>query len=1023
MPADRGGVIIVPTTKRCPRRTSRPRRARLRLEGLESRCLLSAPGSLSPDALFHETLDAALDLNTLGVGARVTAAGTIGAGPEGAADVNWYQFAVSDTAEVRLSVLPGANGRPLDATLSLYNDAPLSFNPLTFSLTDPYTPDGHRLLAQDDGGVIVGPGQPATIDRLLGPGTYWVAVSGSGNDQFSPFLAGSGLDGRTGSYRLSITASDPGADYDSPATPVVLASDPAPGAVLGQSPFVLRFDLNAPLDDDTVAGYFSDPTTLAQFLFNTTNDFGPDGTASDVTGQYLSFATVALEPNANELQIALGAPLASGFYEVILPGFGPGGSDYVAQFQVAGPAGNFDPTQQPGTWTGTAYDITSAADGRLHQISGAVGVDPTDPSGFYQAGVGLYHFSINHPGTYALDAEVFAGRIGSPLDASLTLFKMEQGTPTFVASNGGVENPIAGTNNVAVLFTDPALFAALGPGDYYLAVSAGVNFPDPYDPTNTTYFDPSLPQSGSTGISLNTTGSYVLNVLLQRVAVKAPHVVSVRPDMGPNGDGPLTAVRVRFDQPVNLLELAFDRYLQIPPGGMPTGALESVTLSDGVHSFDLRLGSYDDATNTATFILLDSVPPGRYTLALSGAGPEGIAGLGGARLAGNGGSTNDFTTSITVVGAPWEGNDWVSLPGFNDPQHAQPIGVLFPVQMSEGVTITHDPSAGVGVTEADYAIELLQSRTYTFSVDGDVPPGCTITVLDANGTAEAIYTYVPGGIPPDFVLSAGPCTLQLTCPAGLTNYAIHLGYSGSPENPTPLVVGPGPALRVRLLTGAPGAAPPSAVTGAGNTPPAVTPVGSASGFLPGIFALPSSGLLAQGFSPLEGVLAAGGADFTGGDRLLVQTPTYSNAANSLLNLVIVTQAPLTPPAEGDQSVAKPPTTPNGQSLQSGTAVPEMAARLLDFLFEFWGWFSAPLPAPEPPEAAEPSPPAEGGSGEGDLSAIVPVPNGPEVHDGAWAEASWVWVSALAGGAMAMAPIRARSSVRVDRIPMPMPRTR
>jgi hypothetical protein len=999
------------TTKRCPRRVRRPGRCRPRLEALETRCLLSAPALLSPDARFHETIDVALGLKTVGLGTGVTAAGSIGAGPQGAADVNWYEFYLPDTAEVRLTVLPGSSGRPLDAAISLYNDAPKVIDPFTFLPTDPYTPDLHRLLARDDGGVSTGPGRPATIDRLLARGTYWVAVSGSGNDYFSPYLAGSGLNGRTGTYQLSITVTDPGPGLSYLSPPVVLASDPAPGAVLGQSPFVLRFDLNAPLSADQVANYYNDPTTLAQLVFNTTNDFSPGGSATDVTQQYLASylgALVYLEPQANELQIDLAAPLLSGFYEVNLPDFG-----YSVQFQVAGPAGNLDPTQQPGTWTGTAFDIANAADGRLHQFSGAVGDDPTDLAGFYQAGFQLYHLTIDQAGTYTLGAEAFAGRIGSPLNASLTLYQVKNGSPTFVASDGDTANTLPGTNNKAVLYTDPALFATLGPGDYYLAVSAAVNFPNPNDPSSTNYFDPTVPQSGSTGTAGNTTGPYVLNLLIQPAALSAPHVVAVKPDTGPDGSGPLTAVRVQFDQPVNLLALAYQRYLQTPPGATPDGSLSSVTLTNGQQTYDLRLGNYDSATNTATFILLNGVPPGQYTLALSGAGAEGIASAAGVPLAGSipGGST--FTTSFAVTGQPPVGNDWESLPSFNDPKHAQPIGVLFPVQLSEGVTITHDASAGTNVPEADYGIDLLQSRTYIVTADGDIPPGCTITVFDANGVAEASYTYGSGNPPPPFYLSAGHYTIQVACPAGLTNYALHLSYPGTPDNPTPLVVGAGPALRVRLLTNTTdGIAPPAATAASGGSAPGATPAASSGGALPAAFALPSSGLLAQGFSPLDGVLAAGGANYTGGDRLLAHAPADTSPGNALLSLVIVTQAPLSVPSEADQS-PMPALGPTAASSGQGGASVEVLTRMLDMMFEFWGWFSAPVPAPAAPGTATPAAPTDGGGGEDGLGAVLPDPRTEPAESGS--DPSWGWAWALAAGVMAVSPIRPRSSGRTRRL--------
>ncbi len=989
-------------TKR-PYHRRRPTRTRPRLEGLESRCLLSAPGTLSPDALFHETLDAALDLKSLGLGARLTASGTIGAGPEGAADVNWYKFSLSATAEVRLAVQPGGGGPRFDAAISLYNEAPPAFDPYTFAPTDPYTPDGHRLLAQDDIGVGKGPRASAGIDRLLGPGTYWVAVSGSGNDYFQPFLAGSGLNGSTGGYRLSLTATDPGAAYDT-ATPVVLASDPAPGAVLGQSPFVLRFDLNSPIDPATVQGYYDDPTSVGQLLFNTVNDFGPTGGATPVTDQYLSAPTalVYMEPKANELQIDLAAPLVAGFYQITLTGRGPGGGDYVAEFQVAGPAGDANVPDQPGTWTGTAREIPFADDGRLHQAAGAVGVDPSDPSGFLQAGVEMYHFSITHPGTYALDAEVFAGRIGSPLDASLSLFKMEQGSPVYVASDGDTDNAVTGTDGRPWLFTDPALFETLGPGDYYLAVSSGSNFPNPSDPFDTGAFDPSSPQSGSVGGSGGMTGPYVLNLLVQPVVPAAPHVVSVAPDTGPTGDGALTAIRVRFDRPVNLLDLAFQRYQQTPPGQMLNGALESAALTAGGQSIDLRLGDYDGATNTATFILLGAVPPGQYTLTLSGDGPEGIVGEGGVPLAGNQAGTDTYTTSFAVTGEPWHGNDWESLPGFNTPRHAQPIGALFPDQLSQGVTITHDATAGAGVTESDYGVDLMQSRVYSLSVEGDVPDGTTVTWLGADGGVAATCTYGGGQPLLPIFLNAGHYTLRLTWPAGVTNYVLHLSYSGSPENPTPLVVGSGPAVRLRLLTGAPdGATPPAAPATADA---GASPAASSGGPLPGTFTLPSSALLAQGFSPLEGIAAAGGSGYTGGDRVLVRAPADASPANALLGLVIVTTAPLTTPPDVDPSPAPTaPATPEGSSGQ-GSAAPVPMMQVLDLMFEMWQWLGAS--SPSAPGATAPLPPAEGGAAEARLVA-PPARDSHEPPAEAGRDLSWVYACALAVGALAAPVVRTR----------------
>jgi hypothetical protein len=948
----------VPRTQRCPRRARRPRPAvRLFLEGLEPRCLLSAAGSLPPDALFHETLDQALDLSALAPGVPVSVSGAIGAGPHGAADVNWYEFELSAPADVHLMALHGPTGSPLTATLSLYNDAP--FDP--FSPIDPYTPDGHRLLAQDDAGTHAG---PAVLDRLLGPGKYWVAVSGSGNDLFYPFLADSGLDGRTGSYTLSVTTSDPGAAYDDPAIPVVLASDPAPNTALGSSPFVLRFDLNTPIDPSTVT-VGNDPSNTAQLWFNTTNDFSPTSTATQVD---LSFALVSLEQNAdgndNELQIALANPLAAGYYQAVLAGYGPGGSDYVTSFQITGPVGNTDPNQQPGDSIATALNIPKAGDGRLHQVAGAIGVDPTDPLGFNPAAVQLYHFTINGPGLSAFDAEVFAGRIGSPLDPALTLYRVGAlGDLEFVASNGNTSDGIEGTDGHSPLLTDPALLLSLPQGQYYLAVSSGLNYPDPLDPTRAGVFNPFVPQSAFAG---NSTGPYVLNLLIQP-AGPAPQVVAVLPQAAPTGAGPLTGVRVRFSQPVNLQTLGFQTYQQLlATPDSATGTLASVSLTDAAgHSYALALDSYDAATSTASFVLLDGVPAGVYTLRLSGTGPQGITNYGGIPLQGNVPGSTLFSASFVVTNSGSSATSYLSLPGFASLSNAQPLGVLFPDPLSNGITITRDASAGPAATEQDYRIQLLQQRQYFLTINGlSLPGGLTVTVLDAGGAVVNSFAYDPRNPSTPFFLAPGSYTLRVTWLAGGGAYELHLSLGGTPENPVPLVVGSGPALRARLLSGAPDTTP---LIIAGTPAPPVTGASTGS-FLPfaSLLSLPSNPLIAQAFSPLNGVAVPGGTD---GGPLIVQAPTTGGLENILFGVLIGTQpGPDDADADGSASASSPaaPGTAAGQSDDNLATV----LRLVDALFEYYGWLDTPAPDQA---VTPPTPPTvdDGGTGDGGLGAALP----------------------------------------------------
>ena len=116
----------------------------------------------------------------------------------------------------------------------------------------------------------------------------------------------------------------------------------------------------------------------------------------------------------------------------------------------------------------------------LLQIDGAIGADSSDPIAFDPADVNLYHFQISDAGQHEFIAEVFAGRIGSPLYAGLSLFQAgANGQLQLLASNSGTLNGTPATNGQVPLFNDPVLYAGLVQGDYYLAVSGLGNVPDP----------------------------------------------------------------------------------------------------------------------------------------------------------------------------------------------------------------------------------------------------------------------------------------------------------------------------------------------------------------------------------------------------------------------------------------------------------------------------------------------------------------------------------------------------------------
>ena len=261
----------------------------LELRNLLAATLIDGPIALISEAGPNDTLNLSQDIGNVGVMPGVAVAGLIGDGLAGPADVDWYSFTLDRPASVALSVV-GSGGNPsLKSVLGLYNNDPSNFQ-------DWYNPLGHRLLAQDDGGTH---GGNPSIGRDLGPGTYYVAISGAGNLDFHPFIAGSGHEGDTGSYHFLMTAAEIGTGVDGP---IVLAADPSPDAVLASSPFVIRLGLSGPLDP---SANLSQETV--RLVFNPIGAFG-DGQDQDV-----SLLGIYSSPEANELQLTLlGSPWAPG---------------------------------------------------------------------------------------------------------------------------------------------------------------------------------------------------------------------------------------------------------------------------------------------------------------------------------------------------------------------------------------------------------------------------------------------------------------------------------------------------------------------------------------------------------------------------------------------------------------------------------------------------------------------------------------------------------------------------------------
>jgi hypothetical protein len=777
-----------PTSRRArPRVSRKDQRCHPGLELLETRTLLT--GTPVPEIEPNDSLNHAQALGALDNASATPVQGVIGSGAFGAADVDWYTFTLTNPGHIHLSATADDSAN-LNAVLGLYNNDPGN----TF---DPGAAlDGHRLMQQ-----VVGAGGAATLDRDLAAGTYFIAVSGKGNQYFYPLMPGSGLDGQTGGYLLQATGTPPvsssvllASDFDA-----VTIHDTSGNPVLHSSPLVMHFDASAPIDP------------------------GSDVHLFDSNGDDLPIS-VNIDAATDELQIMPVQALAP---DALVPGNNPytvvvytDSTDATVLFQqsfvVDGVEGNTSAIADD--TVANAHNLGDVTDGRIVQATGAIGTDPFyDPINFFgdpnrgnpTNQVDLYRFHVGGSGNYALVAEAFAGRIGSSLHPALTLFRLNaDGSVDTLAGNFETGNTQTAELDVGQtiprvpLLTDPAIFANLTPGDYLLAVSTRFNYADPtigrhtgqngLSPTQLV-FDPTVSHSGTLGGG--SVGAYVLNLRVQPASFQ-PGVVSVTVTSSDTAGAYPTDIDVRFSGPVNLQQLAFAAFEHNLPSDL---AAIFVQDANGA-TFVPRLTSYNPNTFDAHFILLDRLPTGTYQLHLSGA--AGLADFSGNQLAGNtlGG---DFVDTFTVTGAPALSSPVPTQLGNDDVAHAQNLGVVFGHEFENQFTLRRDFTASP-TDPADssdfYSFQVVQSLNYSFflrNVNGIV---LSPDLVDASGNILASGSR---GIL-RVHLDPGTYFLRVrgwdSTTAASTTYDLVFSLGTNNENPTALTTGPAPALRLQLVS-------------------------------------------------------------------------------------------------------------------------------------------------------------------------------------------------------------------------------
>ncbi|MDB5337136.1 MAG: hypothetical protein JWN70_2755 [Planctomycetaceae bacterium] len=728
----------------------------LSIEHLEVRNLLSAV-TVSLQAVIvsetegNDTLDRANDLGTL-VETQVN--GTLDASGN---DVDWFEFQLAAPSTVTLNTTAG--------TLGLYNNAHDDFNDLRDLI-------GHRLLAQDGTADTAG-GQ---LTRDLAAGTYYVAVSGAGNRYFNPFIADSGLPGAPGSYQLTLESNP--LDLSNSDDPQSLAVD--------ASSLIIRVDLSSALD------------------------FTPTITLAAAGGADVPLLWTNQNPNIAELQIATTTPLVAGDYTAVITDADGHVRLTVAVHLPDSVAGGL--VDQGNDTPATSIDLGAIEQQGLVQVAGAIGDDAyydfssIDPSFNPGNDVDLYHFTITATSPVGLQAEVFAGRISSPLDAGLSLYRLDpvSGHLQFIAGNNQSYNPTASTNHLSSLFYDPAVMAGVTAGDYYIAVSHGANTPSPVEMQlvgeGSGIFDPEVSHSGSVGESV---GPYVLN--LKVVPLPDPPVVtSVSIEDQSILPSAPTAISVGFSEYMNLTGLAFAAFQQT---SQSTIAGVYIVDAQGHKTFP-RLTDFDTNTMTAQFLMLDRLASGSYELHLSGS--QGLTNIAGGALVGNT-AGGDYVTSFTVapsnVGTDGNPLVWTHPTTSDSDSGPQSLGILFPHELQAGVQIVRAAGSASGRDRNqsdDYQFEILQQQDYFIYLSGrSLPNGVTLTLFDHSGVQVPVLGFHDGHSlsvtlqPGSYVLHVGDWS---TNQAHSLRYQIDLYLTGSSDDSPPLFSGPGPAVGIRLVT-------------------------------------------------------------------------------------------------------------------------------------------------------------------------------------------------------------------------------
>jgi hypothetical protein len=642
--------------------------------------------------------------------------------------------------------------------------------------------------------------------------------------------------------------------------------------------------------------------------------------------------------------------------------------------------------------------------------------------------VDFYHFTISGTGNYIFRAEVFAGRIGSPLDSGVSLFRVQGNQLVCVTGN---DNTLNSTQTEIPIFTfdmngnpvvdygswlpfsqDSAINAGLTAGDYYVAVSSGANTPDPsfgLNPgANGVIFDPNqgahTGQSGFNNANGFTIGPYVLNLridpnpgpphvvsvmLHETPSTGSPYYAAISPTSHSTLQGPPDQLVIQFDQAMDMQQLAYLAFRQTAEYTLGAVYFHGPNGYDYYPQFD----NYNPNTFTATFDIKDALVNGLNNLVLVPS--AGLTNLGGTPLAGNT-TDGNYVIPFQVRGsqAPTGSRPLVLLnqPGHDIPSNPQilgPGGVLFPIEQAAGISVVRDfssaPPNSVFDTEDYYQFTVTQARIYTFTLTGSgLPPG-TIPILEQSGNpffSPPSIVPINGAVvetaylqPGTYLLHLGGWTQQQ---AQSVKYQLYFTIGQQGDNASPLTVSPAPALSIRLV----GSGSPTAPTVVLPNGTGISPVSFSSNNLSALANLLPTSLSANG---AIGSSPGAGGSASSSDTSLARSATFA-LMHDVLELIVLTQLGAGDMGGGDEDA--------GGAWFDSLISPVRGSwsQALDFLFRLGDWIDIPaFSAPgQPHSSISGSEDAE--IEDADISEALATPDDPfadgySIEGSSWASAA------------------------------------